>query len=366
MRILDRYILKSLVSIFVASLLAFCFLYLIIDIFSNLDELIKLKVSLITVRNYYLSFLPIIFSQVAPFACLIASLFSLGKLNSNNELIATRTAGLNFWQITKSVIYFGLIISAVIFAVNEKIVPLSMAISDTIKEEKMSLERKTKEKRQIIKNLTFCGLKNRLYFIDTFDANNNSLQGITILEQDKNQNLSAKIVALKGEWLENNWVFQQCQIFYFDTNGQMNDRIEYFDKKIMDISENPQDFLRQRIQISSMNIHQLKELIVKFSDSGAKSILRNLRVDLHQKIAYPFSNLVIMFVGMPFAMMTKRRKGMTLAHLGIFISIGFFYYVINAIGLAFGKGGLLEPIASAWLANIVFFLSAIYLITKIH
>ncbi len=366
MRILDRYILKSLIGIFFASILVFFFLYLLVDIFSNLGDFIEHKVSFMTVAEYYLSFLPVIFSQTAPFACLIAVLFSLGKLNSNNEITAIRCAGLNFWQITKSAICFGLVVSAIIFAVNEKIVPQAVTISNLIKEEKMSLKANLKEKRELIHNLTFYGLRNRLYFIDTFNPNDNSQEGITILEQDRNQNLRAKIVALKGAWNAGRWKFQQCQIFYFDPNGQMNDQVEYFEEKIMDITETPKDLLRQRIQVSTMNIRQLREYIYRFSDSGATKILNNLWVDLNQRIAYPFSNLVIMFVGMPFAMMTKRRKGMTFTQLGVFICIGFFYYVINAVSLAFGKGAIIEPIISAWLANIIFGFAAAYLIIKIR
>jgi lipopolysaccharide export system permease protein len=364
MRILDRYIVKSLIGIFLASLLIFFFLYLIIDIFSNLGDFLEWKVSLKSVVEYYLSFLPVIFSQTAPFVCLLSVLFSLGRLNSNNEIIAIRTAGLNFWQITKSAICFGMVVSAIIFWVNEKIVPQAVMSSNNIREEKMSRQGKPRGRMEVIRNFTFYGLKNRLYFVDTLNPNDNYLEGITILEQDKKQNLRSKIVALKGTWTQNNWKFQQCQIFYFDPNGQMNDKTEYFEEKIMDITETPKELLRQRIQVSSMSIRQLKEYINKFSDSGAATILRNLRVDLHQRIAYPFSSPAIMFVGMPFAMMTKRRKGVTFAQLGICISIGFFYYVINAVGLAFGKGGIFVPFISAWMANIIFCLTAIYLIIK--
>ena len=348
-----------------ASILVFFFLYLLIDIFSNLGDFIEQKVAIDTIVNYYLSFLPVIFSQTAPFACLIAVLFSLGKLNNNNELMAIRSAGLDFWQITRPVIYFGLVVSAAIFAVNERIVPQALTASNTIRDEKMSLKRTAREK-ETVHNLTFYGLRNRLFFIDTFNPNNNSLEGITILEQDKNQNLRAKIVALRGAWAKNKWKFQQCQIFYFDPNGQMNDRIEYFEERFMDISETPDDLLRQRIQVTSMNIRQLSEYISKFSESGATSILNSLSVDLNQRMAYPFSNLAIMLVGMPFAMMTKRRKGMTFTQLGFFLVIGFFYYVINAVSLAFGKGLILEPVIAAWLANIIFYVTAFYLIRKIR
>jgi len=60
--------------------------------------------------------------------------------------------------------------------------------------------------------------------------------------------------------------------------------------------------------------------------------------------------------------MTNRRKALTFTSLGIAVGIGFIFYVLNAVGLAFGKGGLLPPILSAWMTPGICVLVAIYLI----
>ena len=120
--------------------------------------------------------------------------------------------------------------------------------------------------------------------------------------------------------------------------------------------------MRQRLDVTSMNIRQLHDYIVRFSNSGAKKALNNLRVDLHQKIAFPSRNIIIMLVGLPLVLMTGRRKAITFTSIGIAIAIGFFYYVIEAVGLAFGKGGYFAPVISAWIAPVIFLAAAIYLI----
>ena len=120
--------------------------------------------------------------------------------------------------------------------------------------------------------------------------------------------------------------------------------------------------MRQRLNVSSMNIKQLYHYIKRFSNSGAEKALNNLRVDLYQKIAFPFGNFIILLVGLPLALLTHRRKALTFTSLGIAIAIGFLFYVTNAVGLAFGKGGLLSPFLSAWLAPAVFLCAALYLI----
>jgi lipopolysaccharide export system permease protein len=275
-----------------------------------------------------------------------------------------RTSGLNFWKIAKPAVCFAIIISVFVFWVNEKVVPQAEIISNQIRNDKMRSDFNLKQKNKPkIENLTFYGLKNRLFFIDRFDPNTNQLEGITIITHDNDQNIVEKIVAYKGEWTGIIWKFFKCNITEFNNSDiQSPVKVKVYDEKLMDIKETPDDFLRQRINVTSMNIRQLSDYIRKFSNSGAIKALNNLRVDLHQKIAFPWGIIAIVLVGVPFAMITGRRKAVTFTSLGIAVAIGFFYYVLNAVGLALGKGGILPPILSAWLTPIIFFGLAIYII----
>ena len=303
--------------------------------------------------------------QTSPIACLIATLFTFGSLNNTNEIIVMRCSGLNFWKITKPAIYFGLIVSVIIFWINEKYVPQANINLQKIRTENMILKSDRERRKKAIKNLTFYGLKNRLYFIDTFNPQTYKLSGITIIEHDDNANIEQKIVALTGNWTGIAWKFYQCQITSYDAIvSNRVKKIKIYKEKLMDIKETPKDFLRQRLNVSSMNIRQLNEYIKRFSNSGAIKALNNLKVDVHQKIASPFGNFVIILVGLPFALMVQSRKRSTFTSLGIAISIGFLYYVANAVTLAFGKGGFLPPLLSAWAAPIIFTGIAIALIEK--
>lgn len=366
MRILDNYIIKSIVSIFITTVLIFCFLYILIDITGTLDEIIDRKVPINVLIQYYLTFLPLMLVQTSSIACLIATLFTYGSLNNNNEIIAMRSSGLNFWIITKPAIFFSLIISVLIFFVNEQVIPKALETKTKIQNEHMVLKvDRLLKKKETVKNLTFYGLDNHLYFIDSFNPVTYELNGITISHYDKDQNILEKIVALKGTWIDNAWTFNQCQITTYGDKG-INDpvKIKVYQEKVMELKEQPDDFLKQRLNVDSMNIKQLVSFISKFSDSGAMRALNNRRVELHKKIASPFGNFVIVLIGLPFALMLQSRKRSTFASLGIAILIGFLYHVADAVTLAFGKGGLIAPIAAAWLAPILFSGIAVVIIEK--
>jgi len=350
------------VTLFLQCLFTFLFLYIIIDVFSHLDEILKQKANLDMLGNYYLAYLPIIFVQVSPIACLLSTLYTFGSLNRNNELIAMRSAGLSIFQISKTVIIFGVIVSACVFWVNDKFVPSSMALTEKIKAQMESETKKDKEKKQeAIANLSMYGLKNRLVFVNKFYLATNTMERIIILEHDEKQNIIKKIVANKGVYKDGRWTFYQCITYRFDENVQITEEPQYMEEEIMDIPETPYDFLHQMLRPDFMTISQLNNYRGKLSKSGATTVIRNLKVDLYQRFASPFTSIVIIFLGIPFSMMMKKRAT-GLSSVGLSIMVGFLYYVLNAVSIALGKAGILMPTLAASLSHIVALAVAIYLI----
>lgn len=87
-------------------------------------------------------------------------------------------------------------------------------------------------------------------------------------------------------------------------------------------------------------------------------------MDLYQRFASPFTSIIIILLGIPFALlMRKRATGM--ASIGVSISVGFLYYVLDAVCLAIGKSGLLMPSLAASLSHIIVLSGSLYLISKL-
>jgi lipopolysaccharide export system permease protein len=132
----------------------------------------------------------------------------------------------------------------------------------------------------------------------------------------------------------------------------------------MTISETPKDFLTQRQRPDIMTTSQLQDYLWKLSKSGAKSVIKRIKVELYQRFALPFTNIVIILLGIPFALkMQKRATG--IASLGISIIMGFLYYVLNAVSIALGMAGKLPPFLAAFLSHIIAFSFSIYMISKL-
>jgi len=365
MRILDRYIIKSVLSIFFACLMTFFSLYIVIDVFANLENILKHKVELVILIQYYLSFLPLIFVQVSPIAALLSTLYTFANLNRSNEIIAMRSSGLSIQYITKTVITFGIIVSVFIFWINDKFVPQSNVLTEKIRAQMDAGDKELQEKeREEVTNLSMYGLKNRLFFVGKFSLAKGKMENIVILEHDEKQNIIKKIVANKGIYQDGLWRFYQCITYNFDENGQIRQEPQYLLEEIMSIPESPREFLSQRQRPDFMTIAQLDDYIWKLSKSGATAVIRNLKVDLYQRFTVPFTSVIIILLGIPFALrMKKRATG--LSSLGISIMMGFLYYVLSAVSIALGKVGVFSPLLAASFSHMVALLLSFYLISHL-
>lgn len=360
MKILDKYTVREFVPPFIYCIAVFVFLYVIIDLFGHLDDILKQGVAMVTLYNYYLSFVPIIFTQTAPIAVLLSTIFVLGKFNKHNEIVAMKASGISLQQILRPFICLGFILSILILLVNDKIVPRASIISTTIKERNIENSTAATE-NTIINNVTIYGTKNRLFFVGSFDVGKKILNDITILEHDENQMVRSKTTASKAQWINGEWMFYNCIIYQFPKGSTIAGDPYVFKEIPLNIEEKPDDFLRMEARTDFMNYHQLKDYIRRLSGAGGMTT-KKLLVDLHSKISFPFISLVIMLIGIPFALVS--RRGGALFGVGICLGISLSYYGVNAVSMALGKGGILPAFVSAWLANVLFGALGIILIRK--
>ncbi len=365
MRILDRYILKSIIYIFFSCIFVFLFLYIVIDLLTNLDEVLKHQATFALLLRYYISYLPIMFVQVSPFACLLSTVYTFGKLNHNNEIIAMRSSGLSVLEIARNALIFGFIISLAVFWINDRFVPVAVTQNQKIQAQIEEGVKKNKPKKnEAITNLTLYGLRNRLFFISRFLPAAKTMEGITILEQDENQNLTKKIIATKGVYQDGVWKFYQSITYRFDVNGQVIDEPTVLEEEIMSIPETPENLASLRQKPEQMNIRQMQDYIWILSKSGATTVIRNLKVDLYQRFVSPFTSVIIILLGIPFSLlMRKRATGMS--SIGISIIVGFLYYVLDAICLAIGKSGLIMPSLAAASSHVIVLTGSLYLIARL-
>jgi len=89
-----------------------------------------------------------------------------------------------------------------------------------------------------------------------------------------------------------------------------------------------------------------------------------LKIDYYQKFTSPFTSLIIILLGIPFSLM-MRKRATGLSSIGISIMVGFLYYILDAVCIAIGRGGVLPPLVAASLSHVIALTISVYLINSL-
>ena len=126
MTILDRYLLFLFLRTFLVCFLSFTGLYVVIHLFSNLDELSALSTESSwgeLMLAFYGPRVAEMFGKTAPVLALVAGIFSISMLQRNRELTAIEAGGITKLRALRSIIFAGLVIVALTVANRELLIP---------------------------------------------------------------------------------------------------------------------------------------------------------------------------------------------------------------------------------------------------
>lgn len=357
MRILDRYLVQHFLSALVYCLALFLLLFVVIDVFNNLEDFLKHGLSLRIIGSYYAYSTPYIFVQIVPIASLVAILYALGNFNRHHEIIAMKACGVSGFQILAPYLFMGFLLSFGILLVNENIVPRATLTSRAIMEGLIEKGRKKMDERSL-SSVTLYGDEGRMVYAREYEIVKKTLYDVVLLEENPHRPLQSKLSATSASFRDGRWAFKDVMRYKADRRGELVGEPEYLETLELDLEFRPEDFLRESSQIDFMNSRQLRERLLRLEGMSDKSIQR-LSVDYHYKIAFPFVCLVVMLIGAPLAMRSSRGAAVG---IGTSFIVVILYYALVSLCLALGKGGLLPPAFAAWFANLIFAVVGLYLI----
>jgi lipopolysaccharide export LptBFGC system permease protein LptF len=89
-----------------------------------------------------------------------------------------------------------------------------------------------------------------------------------------------------------------------------------------------------------------------------------LKVAYYARTAFPFTPLVMVLIGLPFAF-RMGRKG-SLYGIGISFGLVMVYWGLFAVFNALGLEGVVRPVVAAWAPNLLFGMSGAYLLLSVR
>jgi lipopolysaccharide export system permease protein len=327
----------------VAIMMAF---FIFIDFMEHIDRVTRQHSELASIGLYYIYFLPRIFVEISWISFLVAMMIVLGGLAKNNEFTAMLAGGISIYRVGFPVVIIGIALSMGVFVVQEFAMPPAMLRVYDIREHDFSKD--SAESR--IFQVAGIGRHNMLYFFDVLDVGNGVITGLQI-HTKKGGSIVERIDAETASWDNDSrrWLMSNGVIRKFDSDGAVIEKTAFPEMKAP-FRESPRTLRAYASEKGEYNFLQLRRKIRNLRRSGYDA--HNLRVDYQKKFALPLANLIVVLLGIPFAL--ECRRGSLIIGFGLSLVAALLYYGAFQVSLVLGKGGIFSAVIAAWSANILF------------
>jgi lipopolysaccharide export system permease protein len=395
-----RYILHEAFFAFFISFLFFFFIFFVNQLLLMAQDILTKHVPINQVALLVLFSLPGVIAMSAPFASLVGTLMTIGRLSSDNEVLVMLSSGLSYRNVFIPAITVGVVISLFSFVANDILLPAGtlqfarlyrrILVSTPALELEANSVKKFKDTVIVTGNVTGNAIDNMLILDRTSDgerriimANNAELKdaGKSGLSLD----LSRAFIQSSGEIARENydyasasflryWVPQENLIQAMSTISPREmssvDVFREIRKKTADLGirlnekQNKVSVLALafeetlRAGPSSQNWNRRTSQFTAFQREAQQ--LQSMRKDrslslywleFYKKFSIPFGAFSFIFLAVSLGLMAK-RSGQTVGFIfGLIIAV--FYWALLLGGQTMGIRFNISPFWSMWMPNIL-------------
>jgi lipopolysaccharide export system permease protein len=358
MTLLSKHIFKEFISLVAGVLICILIVYLCVEFLQKADRLIKHHATLSQVARYFLYSMPVMVTMSLPMATLIAALLSLGNLSSHNEIIAMRAGGVSLARIITPLLVGGLLISIFGFINNEFIMPFCTSRANYIRS--VEIEKNTQQVMFQQSKLWLRGPNNSIVNIEFVSPNRTEMHGLNIYVLNPDYSVRERITAKSLIWDNGSWRLKHSRTIAIHEDT-VQSRIS--DGEVFNIVGNPDDLGMIVKDSEEMSFSEMWDYVRQLKSSGYEAT--KYEVDLHSKLAFPLTSLLVVLISIPFAF-HKVRSGGAAKGFAFAILIAFAYLTLMGIGQSLGNSSTLPPLIAAWLANIIFAAASILILIRMQ
>ncbi len=350
MRILRNYFLKEFIGPLVLSLGVLTFVMILGNLIKITDLVINKGVDIFSVSKLFLYMIPSLMTYTLPIATLTATLLSLGRLSGDNEIIAIRASGVNLFSLFMPLLTVGLILSLTLVIFNDRVIPYAHFAA-----RKTLMEVGVKNPTAALEPGVFINSFDK-YVLFIYRVDQNKMSNIRIYEPQGDDKPTRTIVAKRGEFIADP-LKNAVKLKLIDGTSDEPD------------PENPSNFykLNFKTYFMTLNLAQMqnkgniekkpKDMTIQELQNEIKKLQSEhidatpLVTEINEKLALAFACLGFMLIGIPMAIITRRREKSI--NFGIAFLIVGVYYLLLMGSEALSLQGHINPNIGMWIPNVL-------------
>jgi LPS export ABC transporter permease LptF len=367
MRILTRYILREVVSHALLGGVLFTFVLFVSKLGKIVDLVVRDSASLSQMARVFAYLLPDALTVTIPMAVLVGILLGLSRLAADSEITAMRATGMSAFDFVRIVSLFAFAALGLGLVNSLVLAPRSatalLALENELKTTQASFEVQPRVFYEDFKNLV-------LYVQDVRPAAGAAVwKHVFVADLTKPENpdittADSAIVVSDGTTPEGTPSVRmhllnggQHQVSATDPNQYNISTFSVSDLPLQSAAQDDTHVSRMDAPLLALPFGELYHLA-----TSSKSDSRLYRIELYRRFSYPFACLVLMLIGVPLGLSSKRGGKST--GFVLTIMLVFLYYVLSSVGVALARQQKLSPLFGVWGANLLFATAGLVLLQE--
>ena len=362
--LLDRYLIRRLMSPLFLVLLSTVSLYVIGDLTNHMDEIARNGAPAHVVLAYYWNIIPRALFDVLPFGLLISVITLLTMLERQQELTALKASGLSIFRVTVPLLLVATGGVGAMWILGEHTVPRSDAKASRLLDEIKG--RVTTPRGSAAHRKWLIARDGRTFYrFLKYDIAKKRLIRFSMFRIDGQMRLKYSLVAHRVHYDNGAWIADGGWLRHINEQG--DDDFERINVPTeIGIVEGPSYFGQENERPNELSQAELRQYINELEDSGYRA--PSLIVRWHQKFSTPLAVMVLVLLAIPFSLgsgggtRTTTMQGVAIA---VALGIGYFILLVPLLG-KLGEAEFLPPVVGAWVPVALGVLFAINRMTHIR
>jgi LPS export ABC transporter permease LptG/LPS export ABC transporter permease LptF len=357
-RILTRYILGEILSHTLIGCALFTFILFMRDLPHILEVVVRNSSTFANAMEILLFMLPNTFKVTIPMAVLVGVLLGLSRLASDSEIVAMRASGLGIGYFVRV---------ASIVAIAGTLVGLANSIwvapraNQAILEMQQALET-SQASYEIQPRVFYEDFKNTVLYVQNVLAGTGASNWRQVFMVDVTDPANPIVTTAASATVVND-SSQGLMMRLRDGSrheAKPGEPLQY-DISRFDTTDLPLTLSQQStVQLGRMDTFIYALPLDKLLERTHGPDPNHYLIELHNRFAYPVACLVLMLVGVPLGV-ASRRGGKSSAWV-FTIALVVVYYSLSLIGTALGRQDKIPVFAAVWLANTLFAAAGLFLL----
>lgn len=288
---------------------------------------------------------PMLIERFLPFAALLGALITFTAMNQNSEIVSLKAAGLSAHQILAPLVLASLVIAAVSFLFNERIVTRA---ARAVTAWEANDYRPLPPESGIITNVWLMAGEDLIKARHVIGRGSAArIQGLTIYDREGNR-LRRVVNAERAVQSDGAWRLEDVQVY----DSAMNVVLRQPELRTLEGIE-PERFTLAKVDPDSRSFGDLRQAIAAMEAAGKPT--GEAEAGLWHKVSKPLSTLLMPLLA-AVAAFGLARSGKVLLRATIGMALGFAYFIADNFALAMGNVGAYPPLLAAWAPFFLFLL----------